>query len=87
MLMMHGMDIDFASRIITLGTFLPSKLDLVRLRQSFVSNISFEITRDGAYHQLSIEQSSVGHTVHLAGKDLKVSRTVVPSLTRVTRSI
>ena len=36
---------------------------------------------------MSIEQSSVGHGAHLAGKDLKVSRTVVPSLTRVTRSI
>jgi hypothetical protein len=86
-MMMHGMDIDFASRIISLANFPPSKVDLVRLRQSFVSNISFELTRDGTYHQLSIEQSSVGHTAHLAGKKLKLSRTVVPSLTRVTRSI
>jgi hypothetical protein len=86
-MMMHGMDIDFASRFITLANFPPSKLDLVRLRQSFVAYISCEITHDGTYHQLSIEQSSVGRTAHLAGKDLKVSKTVVPSHSRVTRNI
>ena len=86
-LMMHGMDVDFASRFVTPEVFPPSKVDLVRLRQSFVADISCEITHDGTYHQLSIEQSSVGRTAHLAGKDLKVSKTVVASHSRVTRSI
>ena len=86
-LMMHGMDVDFASRIVSPEVFQPSKVDLVRLRQSFVADISCEITHDGIYHQLSIEQSSVGRTAHLAGKDLKVSKTVVASHSRVTRSI
>ena len=70
-LMMHGMDIDFASRIISPEVFPPSKVDLVRLGQSFVADISCEITHDGTYHQLSIEQSSVGRTAHLAGKKIE----------------
>ena len=54
-LMMHGMDVDFASRIVSPEVFPPSKVDLVRLRQSFVADISCEITHDGQKEQQDLK--------------------------------
>jgi len=86
-MIMHGMDTDLVSKLGEPGIFIPSKVDLVSVRRSFISTLSFDIQNEGMYHQLNITQSSVGWGGHLVANSLKISGTVVPPLTRVTRSI
>jgi len=83
--MMHGMNVDFGSKL-NPSLFLPSKVDLVRVRRSFISEMYFGVQNEGIYHRINIIQSSVGYGVHLAANSLEILGTVVPPFTRVTRS-
>jgi hypothetical protein len=58
-LMTYGMDVDFGSKLMA-ALFLPSKVDLVRVQNSFISSSSFVTKNEDMYHHLSIDQSSVG---------------------------
>jgi len=87
-LTMHGMDIDFASKLVTPEIFLPSKVDLVRVRESFIGTVFLDTENAGMYHQVDINQSSIAISVHLGGpRSLEVSRMVMPPLTCVSKSI
>eukprot|EP00957_Ditylum_brightwellii_P082788 6294286-Ditylum_brightwellii.AAC.1 len=85
---MHGMDIDVQSTI-SAFLFLPSKVDLVKLRKSFINVASFDIKKGNNYRLLHIEESSIGFSVYLEPtvSPFCISRTVVPPYTYVKASI
>ena len=85
-LMVHGMNIDFASQIQG-QLFFPSQMDLVKVRKSFISAVSFATEDKGRYHNIEIEESSVGFFAHVGPADLKIRKSVITPLTRVTTSI
>ena len=87
-LKLHGMNIDFKSRLASVGTFLPSKIDLIEVKESFVSAATFESKRDSQYFNTKIERSSVGLLAHIGpAPNLVVSNSVISPLSVVTESI
>lgn len=74
-LMLYGMDIDFWSKVGAVS-FPPSQVDLVSIKQSFVSKVSFEVEDNGEYHQTVIEESSLGYDA-VIGSGVRVARSVV----------
>jgi acyl-CoA synthetase (AMP-forming)/AMP-acid ligase II len=88
-LMMHGMDIDMSSRVAGVGSFLPSKVDLIKVKNSFISVATFTTKTNKEYHQTTIENSSIGLQVHVSagGSNLKITQSIVPPMTHVTGSI
>jgi hypothetical protein len=54
-LMMHGMEIDIASRVTWVESFAPSKVDLIKVKNSFFSAVTFSMKRDNHYHEIKIE--------------------------------
>ena len=53
------MDIDVFSKV-TADSFPPSKVDLIRIRRSFMPMTTFETSSGGAYHRTEILDSSIG---------------------------
>ena len=84
-LMLHGMDADFKS----LGrrassSFPPSKLDLVNIRDSFLSSgISFDVKRGNQYYLSEIKCSSVDFSVCI-DPGVTIANKVVPPQTFVS---
>ncbi len=89
-LMMHGMDTDMVSKLHH-QLYLPSKVDLVRVRNSFVNVISYDVKQDNKYQSLQIEDSSVGYKAHLSTDSnlstLQVSNAVIPPYSYVSNAI
>lgn len=89
-LRLHGMDIDFKSKV-NPACFPPSVVDLVTVRESFISAASFSVKKSNqgktSYHQVSLKNSSVGLLAHIGPGDLHISDTTIPSLTHVTKNI
>ena len=88
--MVHGMDIDMCSRLVTVNTFTPSKLDLIHIENSFVSATTFSTKgNDGCYKSTTIKDSSIGYLVHVTPgvNELNITNTIVPPMTHVTESI
>ena len=87
-LMMHGMNIDLASRVAGVGTFVPSKVDLITVKNSFISVASFSLEHGNSYHSVNIVNSSVGLLVHFnTKKDMNVVGSMVPPMTLVSESM
>lgn len=83
--MLYGMNIDFSSKID--GEFYPpSKVDLISVESSFVSSATFETEKDGTFHQIELDQSSIAWGSNLRA-GVNVSRAVVAPMTDVTESI
>ncbi len=85
--MLHGLDVDFSSQIAGSDCCLPSKVDLVKIRESFVSNALFAVKDKCTYRLVSINKSSIGYRAHLGPGDLSISNTVVPPKARVTANM
>lgn len=85
-LKLMGMDIDWQSKV-WLVFFPPSKVDLVSVKRSLLSTVSFEVSDpDEGPKRTTVEDCSVGHTVVVtAGRTLRYSE-VLP-LSRVTHDI
>jgi len=94
LLMMHGMDVDLKSAIYA-DDQLPSQMDLLSVKDSFVSTFSFDpvseemVTTDGTeqlvkiYENVTIRDSSVGWST-FAGPGVTIDRSLVSPLTCVT---
>ena len=83
---LHGNDVDFNS--VCTSHLPPSKVDLVSVKNSFVSVSSFSTQSNNKYHQIKIENSSVGYRTHFSAKeDINIFATVVPPMVNVTGSI
>ncbi|CAB9523597.1 Putative fatty-acid--CoA ligase FadD21 [Seminavis robusta] len=61
-----GMDLDLQSKV-WLFVFPPSKVDLVSVKRSFVSSTTLDLSVDGKPQSVTIQDSSIGHTVVLRG--------------------
>lgn len=88
-LMMHGMDIDFTSRIAGVGCFVPSKVDLITVKNSFISVANFNVKSSNCYYRASIVNSSVGLLVQInpTKSYLNVIGSIVPPMSLVSDSI
>jgi hypothetical protein len=87
-LMMHGMDIDISSRVAGVGSFLPSKVDLIKVHNSFISVATFSTKSNTRYHQTTIENSSIGLLVHVSpDTELEITGSTLPPMTHVASSI
>jgi len=86
-LMMYGMDIDFSSKV-NIDEIVPSKLDLISIKESFVSSCSYDIKTNstGDLQMINIFNSSIGLGVHL-GPGIDISNAVIPPFTNVRESI
>lgn len=74
-LMLHGMDIDLASKVY-IDSFPPSKMDFIHVRQSYVAGVSFDVTKYGAYYPTVIQNSSIGELAHV-GAGLVIQNAVI----------
>jgi hypothetical protein len=88
-LMMHGMEIDITSRIAGVGSFVPSKVDLIKVKNSFISVATFSTKKNNHYCEIKIENSSIGLLVHVSpgAKELSITSSVVPPMANVKNSI
>jgi hypothetical protein len=85
-LMLHGMDVDLRSKIIAIN-YPPSKLDLIKIRHSFIStNLAYSVKENDKYHHTEIIGASIGHSCHLK-PGVKVSNKIVPPQNTVCNSI
>ncbi|GFH54083.1 hypothetical protein CTEN210_10559 [Chaetoceros tenuissimus] len=87
-LMMHGMDVDLYSKF-NPQHFLPSIVDLVKMRKSFTHTVSLDLVTDESYHGLNLSSASIGYGVHLdatASDVLEVRNSVIFPLTLCTSS-
>ena len=75
-LMMYGMNIDLYSRIAGIGSFVPSKVDLVSVRNSFISVVTFSTKNNDHYRQVIVRNSTIGNLTHLnpADSELRIRR-------------
>ena len=86
-LWLHGMDID-SSSVVLATNFLPSMMDLVTIKRSFLSSpISIKIKGEKSYFSIDITNSSIGYRVSLDPEGyMQITNTIIPPLTRVTNS-
>jgi len=87
--MLHGMDIDFVSQIAPVDFLVPSKLDLLKIRKSFVSVCSFATKGNGKYNKIEIKNSSIGYSVHIVAsqENLVIENVVVAPHTTINSSL
>jgi hypothetical protein len=86
-LMLHGLDVDLHSRLVGAGNFLPSQVDLLKIRNSFISGATFGTKSNGKYFKIEVNESSIGLLVHVGPGDITLSKAVVPPFTHVMKSI
>ncbi|CAB9501608.1 D-alanine--D-alanyl carrier protein ligase [Seminavis robusta] len=85
-LFLHGLDVDMASNLnIPYLVFPPSKVDFVKIRNSFASTISLDLNYKSD-SKIEIINSSIGYHANLRA-GVKVLQSTVPSRTNVTDSI
>jgi hypothetical protein len=80
---LYGVDIDMYSK--TNGLIPPSQTDLISIKRSFVSTVSFNTELNGEYKQTEMKESSVGWGVRV-GASVELTRAVVPPLRCVTET-
>ena len=85
--MLHGMDIDLDSKIQGLN-FAPSNMDLLQIKRSFVSAVSFSVKKENKkeYVATKINCASIGLFSHLSPA-IEISNTVVPPQTYVSKDL
>lgn len=81
-LRMHGLNIDYKSKIFP-DLVPPSTFDLLKIRKSFLSVVSFDPEKDGSFHEIDITESSIGYNTHIGGNSVKISGVVVPPMSFV----
>jgi len=76
-LFLHGLDIDISSYVSGgwRGNLVPSKLDLIKIRKSFMPTASIDV--DGQAGKVEINQSTLGFNVHLT-PGVQIVRSVIP---------
>ena len=84
-LMLHGMDIDFASKV-EMECFPPSKMDLIHVRESSIGTVTFDVKSEGVYYRTNIVQSSLGQFCHV-DVDVSIIKALIPPLTIVGESV
>jgi len=74
---LHGLDLDLASYIsgVCRANLVPSKVDLIKIRQSFVPSASLDV--DDQAGKIEINQSSLGYNVHVSA-GVQIVRSVIP---------
>ena len=84
-LKLHGMDIDMATRLVTPELIPPSKVDLVKMKESFMSTCLFEVECNDILYQINIEKSSIGYGCKIATNNdhLRISNTSVAPYSRI----
>ena len=84
-LKLHGMDIDMATRLVTPELIPPSKVDLVKMKESFMSTCHFEVECNDFLCQINIEKSSIGYGCKIATNNdhLRISNTSVAPYSRI----
>jgi len=93
-LWLYGMDIDFYSTVQALS-FSPSKMDLVKIKQSFVSSgLSINVNDGKTYRHIELNKSSIGHLVHIEPeyssdtmKEILVKQATIPPMSCITHNI
>jgi len=78
-LCLYGMDIDMSSQVGTPSSVVPSKVDLIKIRRSYVSSaaVKFVNVLNGQRMQSEIVDSSIG-ALAIVGPGVKLFKTVVP---------
>ena len=85
-LRMHGMDVDMGSQVFA-HRFLPSQMDLIKVRSSFVSSgVIFDLTKKNVYHETKVSESSIGWGVRV-GPGVEISKAVVSPSVHITKSM
>ena len=84
-LMMHGMNIDLASKV-DLATFKPSQLDLIRMRRSTIIQCTFDIKQDFEFRTTLIKDSTIGYGSHI-GPGVLIDKGVVAPLSIVLEDV
>jgi acyl-CoA synthetase (AMP-forming)/AMP-acid ligase II len=84
-LWLHGMDIDEQSSIL-IGSFPPSQLDLISLRNSFCPVGSFETRKDGQCYRTDIIESSLGRN-YCIGPGKKIVRATIQPMSFVQHDV
>ncbi|CAB9527124.1 unknown protein [Seminavis robusta] len=86
---LHGLDVDFVSELHfkpQSSLFSPSKVDYIKIRKSFLPNISLDLSSKKAVSKVEIINSSVGYNVHLhAG--VTIMGSMIPPRSTVSESI
>ncbi|CAB9500899.1 expressed unknown protein [Seminavis robusta] len=85
LLMLHGMSLDFASKV-NIACFPPSKVDMICMRRSFVANCTFDVRKNGEFRKTIIEDSTIGSGSHIA-PGMSLCRAVVPPLSFVGEDV
>lgn len=89
-LKLHGMDIDMNSRLIFHSSIPPSKVDLITMKETFVSNSRFDVEWNNCSHRVTLEKSSIGFgckVAPLAGGRLHIAQSSVSPYSRIHNSI
>ena len=84
-LKLHGMNIDFISSV-EMESFPPSKMDLVRVRRSFIGKVTFDVKSDGIFHRTIIEDSSLAQFSHVS-PGLDIMKAKMPPISHIRESI
>ena len=85
-LRMHGMDVDMGSQVFA-HRFLPSQMDLIKVRSSFVSSGAiFDLKKKNVYHETKVSESSIGWGVRV-GPGVEISKAVVSPSLNITKSM
>jgi len=84
-LMLHGLDVDFATGVIGVLCYPPSKVDSIKLRKSFVS-IFLDIGREEGKGKTEIIESSIGMSAAI-DPGVKVVRSTVRPFVHVKEDL
>ena len=84
-LMFHGMDIDFASKV-EMECFPPSKMDLIHVSESSIGDVSFDVKSEGIYYRTNIVESSLSQYSHV-DYDVSIVKTLILPFTFVEDSV
>lgn len=79
-----GMDIDFQSKILP-SSVKPSTADLVKVRKSVVSQVTFDLEKSGQLHETALIESSMGLGSHVDAGTC-VSKKIIPPMTYIRES-
>ncbi|CAB9512691.1 Putative fatty-acid--CoA ligase FadD21 [Seminavis robusta] len=85
LLWLMGLDIDMESKVWATH-FPPSKVDMISIKKSTLSVTHFDVKQDDEYKKISVQNTSIGHSVIIDG-GVTIDSAQVKPLTHVRTSI
>ncbi|GFH61076.1 hypothetical protein CTEN210_17552 [Chaetoceros tenuissimus] len=88
-LKLHGMDIDMTTRLATPEWIPPSKVDLVKMKESFMSTCIFDVEDNDFLYQINIEKSSIGYGCKIATNNdhLRIANASISPYSKINKNI